>query len=254
MRKVLLFIIFVFCVSEGIRSQEATEPISQETVQYDEDGAITPLKLDTETLDKYKDDPDFDYTELNEEDGWWSKFTNWISRMWYRFWEWLLGDLNSVGGFVSFLLTIAPYLILGTLIVFIVWLFYKMNPGARMLKSKEQPGVFFTEEEEIIRTGDIQKLIDKALLDEDYRLAVRYYYLLILKRLTEAEIIDYEFDKTNSEYTNEINSEKLNLGFRKVTNLYDYIWYGSFEVTPTDFRKAQNTFVQLEHNIPKTID
>ena len=131
-------------------------------------------------------------------------------------------------------------------------MFFKLNPGARLLKSKEEPANFFTEEEEIIKTKDIKKLIDKALRNQNYRLAVRYYYLLILKRLTEAELIDYEFDKTNSDYISEITSETINTGFKKATNLYDYIWYGNFTVTETDFNKAQQTFKHLETTIPKT--
>ncbi|HBY68162.1 MAG TPA: DUF4129 domain-containing protein, partial [Flavobacteriaceae bacterium] len=85
--------------------------------------------------------------------------------------------------------------------------------------------------EEIIRSKNIRELIEKALQNKEYRLAVRYYYLLILKKLTDAELIDYEFDKTNTDYIAEITSDTVILPFKKATNLYDYIWYGNFTVT-----------------------
>lgn len=234
----------------------------EKRIQYDSISRRTPLSLNQDTVEAYKKNPDFNYKPIEETDNWWKQFTNWVGEImasifkwlgnvWRSFWQWLLP--NSQGSALwSFVIHVLPYLILALLIGFIVWLFYKLNPGAKIMQSKGKPDVFFTEEEKIIKTGDIQKLIDKALKNKNYRLAVRYYYLLILKRLTEADLIAYEFDKTNSDYFAEITSEELNLGFRKATNLYDYIWYGNFTVTETDFYKAQSIFTNLERNIPKT--
>ncbi|MBL4664025.1 MAG: DUF4129 domain-containing protein, partial [Flavobacteriaceae bacterium] len=157
-------------------------------------------------------------------------------------------------GFWTFFLQIFPYLIIIALIAFIIWLFYKLNPGARLLKSKETPSIFFTEEEEIIKTKNIKELVTQALEQQDYRLAVRYYYLLILKKLSEGEVIEYMFDKTNNDYIAEISSAEINIQFQKVTSLYDYIWYGNFEVTKSDYAVAQETFNHLEHQIPKAVD
>ncbi len=94
-----------------------------------------------------------------------------------------------------------------------------------------------------------KKLIAQALEQKDYRGAVRYYYLFILKELSERELIDYEFDKTNADYLQELIATQLKQGFQRVTKLYDYIWYGNFSVTESDYRKAESTFVQLEKNI-----
>src|SRR5690606_17047746 len=107
-----------------------------------------------------------------------------------------------------------------------------------LFRSTEKPQLFLSEEEEIIRNRDISELMEKALADREYRLALRFYYLLLLQKLTEADIISYQTDKTNSEYVSEIRSESLKKDFRKATNLYDYVWYGNFEVTEADFIKA----------------
>ncbi len=153
-----------------------------------------------------------------------------------------------------FLVKIIPYLIILGLIVFVIWLFFKLNIGAKLFKSKPQPEVFYTDEEEIIKSKNIPELIEKAILEKDFRLAVRYYYLLLLKKLSESEVIAYEFDKTNSDYIKEITQETICVHFIKATTVYDYIWYGNFEVSETDFKKAQNIFNTLENQIPKRID
>lgn len=242
-------------------AQDSIPAIEETVIQYDSTSQKTPLSLDKETLEEYKNDSDFNYKPTQEADNWWTQLLDWISNVWSKFWRWVGNIWRSFWNLFiddaenstlwAFVINVLPYLILLTLIAFVVWLFFKLNPGAKLLHSKTKPDIFFSEDEEIIRTRDIKKLIEKALDKKQYRLAVRYYYLLILKELTEAELIDYEFDKTNSDYFTEITSEAINTGFRKATVLYDYIWYGNFTVTEEDFRKAQRTFNALEKSIPK---
>ncbi len=242
---VLLFLVFLPFL--GL-AQEPDPPVVEAPITYDTDPRVEPFDFSEEKLDDYREDSEFNYTQETT-DNWWAKFKRWLNLQWRKFWNWLLGDYEA-SGFWAWLIRSLPYLIIAGIIAFIVWLFIKLNPGNRLLKSKEKPEVFFTEEEEIIRSRDIKKLIQKALENKDYRLAVRYYYLLILKKLTEAEIIDYEFDKTNSDYMAEIKEKSLSQGFGKVTWLYDYIWYGNFGVTETDYQKAQSLFSKLELQIP----
>ncbi len=248
--RILSFILFIlFLFSEG-QAQDQTEKSVQPVVVYDEDSDVKPFELDESSIDKLRSDEDFNYEEVEAVDTIWSKFMRWLGEMWDSFWRWLLGDYEA-SGFLAFVIRLLPYLIIAGIVFFVIWLFYKLNPGARFFKSKEKPEVFFTEEEEIIRSKNIQELIQKALEKNNYRLAIRYYYLLVLKKLTNAEIITYEFDKTNSEYVSEITSEEISGQFSKVTMLYDYTWYGSFEVSESDFGVAQKSFNTLVQQIPE---
>lgn len=250
----LFYFLLLVCFAQfKVFAQDSIVEQPKKEILYDTSENLNQPNFSKEIIGEYKKDSAFDYTEKPVSENWWSQFTNWIWELWVKFWQWLAGDFEA-GGFISFLVHVLPYVFLIAIIAFVIWLFYKLNPGATFFKSKEKPGVFFSEEEEIIKSKNIKKLIEKALANNDYRLAVRYYYLLILKKLTDAELINYEFDKTNSEYFTEISSDKLNSGFRKVTTLYDYIWYGSFAVTETDYRKAEHTFTALENQIPKPLD
>jgi len=247
---------FLMALTFGIASANVQDSVvvkEKKMIVFDENSLVEPIDFNKDKIEKFKSDKDFDYTEAENADNWWSRFKRWISELLNSLFQWLFGDWQP-NGFWSFIINILPYLIIGLIIGFIIWLFYKLNPGARLLKSQQKPDVFFTEEEEIIKTKDIKKLIKKALNNQDYRLAVRYYYLLILKKLREAELINYEFDKTNTDYFSEISSEAMRLQFKKATILYDYIWYGSFAVTETDFQKAERTFTSLENQIPKTVE
>ena len=253
MRTLVLLIILFLCFSFG-KAQDSLVTTQPEVVRHDIDGEVVPMEFSQDRIEALQEDEDFNYTEIEpDKDNWWEKFKRWLSDLWFRFWDWLLPDYAS-SPFWAFIVSILPYLIIGGIVVFIVWLFYRLNPGAKILKSQESPDVFFTEEEEIIKTKDIQKLVQKALENQDYRLAVRYSYLLILKRLSNANFIEYEFEKTNSDYIAEITSENIKTQFQKVTTLYDYIWYGSFSVTQADYQIAQKSFNRLETQIPEALD
>jgi len=248
--RILLFIILFLSLSPESVSQDSLKETIKPVVVYDSSEDLNPMEMDEGIIDELKADEDFDYTELQASESWFEQFLRWLGELWDSFWRWLLGDYEAVG-FLAFLIRILPYIIIAAIVFFVIWLFYKLNPGARLLKSKEQPEVFYTEEEEIIKSRNISELIQKALDAKNYRLAIRYYYLLILKKLSKAEIIHYEFDKTNMEYVSEIASEEISNRFRNVTNIYDYIWYGNFDVSESEFSIAQHSFNTLVNQIPE---
>lgn len=244
----MLFLGLFSQAQDSLESNEAPIPVI-----YEESSSVKPLPFDQSILETYKEDPHFDYTEVNPDENWWSQFKSWLSGLWSKFWTWLFGDYES-NAFLVFLFQALPYIILGGILVFIIWLFYKINPGSKLLLSKEPPEVFYTDEEEIIKSKNIQELIDQALSNKDYRLAVRYGFLLLLKRLSETEIIAYEFDKTNSDYKKEIKSDPILSLFKKVSTLYEYTWYGNFLVNENDYAKASKQFAALHSKIKQEVE
>jgi len=96
-------------------------------------------------------------------------------------------------------------------------------------------------------TLDLSSLIEKSIQDKNYRLAVRYYYLWAVKMLNEAQLIEFNIDKTNQDYTQELSKknnfsrDRLSL-FIQCTHYYEYLWFGNFAVTETAFLTIEKTF------------
>src|SRR5690606_12376458 len=218
---------------------------------YDNDKQLNPLSFNQETIENFKSDTDYQYTETEKGVSFFQKFLKWLWELWVDFWTWLFGENYADNSVLLFLFKYLPYFILLLIVIFIIWIFYKLNPGASILAAKDKGEIFFTEEEAIIRSADIKSLIEQALNNKEYRLAVRFYYLLIIQKLKDHQYIVYEFDKTNSDYIKEIQQPSLVSGFKKVTTLYDYIWYGNFMVNEQDFVKAREAFAALETQITK---
>ena len=98
---------------------------------------------------------------------------------------------------------------------------------------------------ENIADTDVSSLIAAAERNNDFRLAIRYYYILVLKELSLKDFIKLEEDKTNAEYFNEIQSEKFSENFAYTSYLYNYIWYGEFLINNQEYSKAKDHFIHL---------
>lgn len=249
-KRVLLGFLFFFTTFFMATGQKEEVGQNSPAVKLEQNRKTTPIAIPSEKIEWYKEQSDFQYDEYQHNPNWWGQFKNWVGSLWDAFWHWLWGDYKA-GGILAFLIKALPYLIVLGCIIFVVWLFIKLNPGASLLQANKQPEVLFTEEEELLRNKDLRKLIAQALRKKDYRLAVRYHYLWLLKTLSDREYIQYASDKTNTDYLQELRTEKIHAPFQQVTMLYDYIWYGNFPLSEAAFEHAQRHFQAIEPLIPE---
>ena len=106
--------------------------------------------------------------------------------------------------------------------------------------------VSLSDEETLIKEKDLPALIKIAITDGNFKLATRYYYLLLLKKLSEKELIFWQQEKTNEDYIKELASNKnLYKEFETLTHLYDYVWYGEFLINKEKFLKAEINFKKM---------
>lgn len=218
-------------------------------LHYDQ-GTLELHEISKDDLTDYKEDPKFDYEVVKEEIGWWEDFKNWAYNLLLRFFQWLFGGDSAVGALAVFL-NILPYFLLGILIYLLIRFFLKVNSRTLLYAQKNGSIVGLSEEEHIIKNEDIQSLIKNAIAVKDYRLAIRYYYLHILKMMGNNGFIEWEMQKTNDDYIHELKNTALKQSFSKITHLYDYIWYGNFMIDEPKFRKAELAFSELQKAIDK---
>jgi len=217
-------------------------------VDYDK-STIEIKEITREDIEKYKNDPKFDYEIVKTDNpSWWDNFKTWINNLFLQFFEWLFGVEEAAGALALFL-RILPYLLLAILLFLLIKFFLSVNARVPIDTNQNQAYVSLSEEEYIIKNEDIQKLIQKALSEKNYRLAVRYYYLYILQLLSEKEIIDWQLQKTNHDYQKEITKPNIKKAFAKITRIYDYIWYGDFGIDEQQYEKAAIVFSTLQNTL-----
>ena len=215
------------------------------SVRYDTSSYIKKKEFNNDNLNDYRTDKEFNYEVKKREPTLLEKIWDWLKRILLKILSWIFG-VEKATGILSAILRVLPYIIAGLVLFFIIKFFLKVNMR-NMIDghSNNTSTVTLTEEEELIKNEDINSLINKAIEDKNYRLAIRYYYLLILQKLSNSNVINWEQQKTNEDYIKEIQQEAIKNKFISSTYLYDFVWYGNFEVDETAFLKAQHKFNEL---------
>lgn len=141
------------------------------------------------------------------------------------------------------------WLFILALVLAVVYLAYiLLNEGGQGLFTGNRQKKVRNPEEitvENIEQTDVDSMIESAEKAGDFRLAIRYYYLLVLKNLSLKGFIKLEDDKTNQEYFNEIAHHEFSDNFAYTSYLYNYIWYGEFTIASPEYAKAKTSFDQL---------
>ncbi len=93
----------------------------------------------------------------------------------------------------------------------------------KKIKGKE---ISIEQIEEDIENADLQSFIQQALSEEQYALAVRLYYLAVLKELALRKAIRWKKEKTNLDYLREMRSSDHFKAFKSLTFIFERVWYG----------------------------
>ncbi len=218
--------------------------IQSDTLQLD-DSKLEPRKF-RDLNDAYSGE-EFIYERTKENTGWWTRFKQWLSDL---FRDWFdIKNSDEASNVTDLMLKI------GAIVIFLLVAYFifkaVMNDEGKWIfgKSSDKNIIPVKDIESNLSITDFKKLTKEAENSEQYRLAVRYFYLWLLKNLTNAEVIDYDVEKTNSDYYNEISSEDIKKQFSYTSYLYNYIWYGEFDVSKTDFDKAKSAFTNFINSV-----
>lgn len=103
-----------------------------------------------------------------------------------------------------------------------------------------------------ISESDIDRLLREALERNDFRAAIRLYYIRLLKHLNSTGHINWKKDKTNRDYALELSAFPFTREFRKLMIAYEIIWYGERTPSAEEFRKLQGNFNELQHQAVRT--
>jgi hypothetical protein len=93
-----------------------------------------------------------------------------------------------------------------------------------------------------------QELIEGALERQDFKSAIRYLYLNGLALLAKKERIRLAEWKTPYDYQLELTGKSV-VPYAKLTLLFEYVWYGDFDVKRADFDKGRNYLELLQESI-----
>lgn len=213
--------------------------VSAQELEIKKDSSSIEVTYFKENINDRYNGSDFNYS-INDTGG-----VNLIQSVFKKFFGWLQ-DIFGIDIDVNYkVLEYIVYALLGIGTLFLLIRFLMQTPISSVFKSESRTidSIHFTEE--ALTETNFDKLTKKALKKENYRLATRYLYLKSLQQLSKKEIIKWNFDKTNSEYINEIKNTNTKDLFKRASYIYDYVWYGEFTIDKDSFNQNQELFNQL---------
>jgi hypothetical protein len=247
----LIFIFFFFC-SSLIGTQNALAIAKKEKIVFTEkDITVDTTSIEVRSFDKnfkkkYTDD-DFIYEFKTPEKNAWDRFKEWLAGIFKNLFSFSNNEASM--NFVEILLKIIAV----GIIVFVIYLIVKaiLNKEGKWIfgKNSDKKILNYSEIEKNLHFVDFEKLIQNALQSGEKRLSIRYYYLWLLKKMSEKQLIVWDIEKTNSDYLYEIQNQSKKEEFSYLSYLYNNIWYGEFELDDETFEKAKKTFQKALQSI-----
>ncbi|MCB9275142.1 MAG: DUF4129 domain-containing protein [Lewinellaceae bacterium] len=99
--------------------------------------------------------------------------------------------------------------------------------------------------EDNIHESDLEAYIRQALAEGNHALAIRLYYLAILKELSLRKAIRWKKEKTNRHYLMEMQQSPLAGAFAEATLIFEQAWYGGRQVGESEYRQMEPAFRSL---------
>lgn len=234
---------FLFSITSSIAQEDIDSLVIQtkENVKYYKTEKPSQKKFEPNFQSKYKGD-DYDYQtkiEIKQLTAW-DRFIQQISDFFDRLFSFSNG--GKAFSTLEIIMKILGFAIIGFVIFMIVRLIINKEGGWVFGRNTKKINVGEMNEENI-HFINFKDVIASAKAKQDFRIATRYYYLWLLKSLSDRTIIEWDIEKTNTDYLYEIKNTDLKKEFEFLSYIYDYCWYGEFELTHEDFTKAENHFI-----------
>lgn len=229
MRYLLLFLMLLF----------TAEVFAQTGVQKDE-GFVEARSLDKAALSKLKKDRDFQYDRSALP----------VENLWDKFWRWFWWKVSQILATKEGRTTLwTLFIVFGiAMIAFFVMKVTGMSKAGLFGRSSNA-GLNYTTTSEDIHGIAFDAAIDQAIADGNYRLAIRLMYLQALKSLSDKGYIQWQINKTNTDYLFEVSAKPWYPVFRILTYSFEYTWYGETPVSRDRFQDLRNQFQQFNNQL-----
>lgn len=224
-------LIFLFCFL-GIFGN-----IAAQTVSNRDNSKVEERHLDTVLLQERMTEDAFQYdTQEIEGEGWFKKMVRWLLDQIFDDVE--AADISLTEKIIKWGLVIAA--------VIVVIYFASKLRGNRFIQKTNKPAeeVRFMDFEG--SKTDLEKALEDAENTKDYQLAMRYLFIMALSYLEAKGVILWKKEKTNADYLRELQEEWSKTPMQRLSILFSYGIYGSYEIDEEKYREAKNLFHRMK--------
>lgn len=252
-RLLYILLLFSFCAfsqnveRETIHIKKAViKTLKHKDSIKETDEVLHSKKFEKEFQDNYQTS-DFDYSLTKPKESLWQKIKRKIGEFLSEIFEDV--EVNKINASLGQVLNIIAFLVIVSGLFFLLrflfgkdgnWFFSKknkkINPKSRII-------------DENIHELDFSKLITNFEQQQDFRSAIRYQFLHLLKHLTDSGRIEWNPEKTNKDYLKELKKDNLYEDFKSLVYIFDNVWYGEFLVSEEMYKNAKQQFEKAKQSV-----
>ena len=202
---------------------------------------VTPASGLSASLAEYRARAEFNYAQARPEG----------MSLWDRFWRWFWyswSKLMSRDGFRVGFKVLLYGLSIGILL-YVMLRLLGMEKARLWLGGQGRGQGIRGEMVEDIHAIDYAQSIAEAESEGRYRDAIRFHFLYSLKTMSDKGVINWNRNKTNVDYARELSTHALSGPFAQVRRIYEYAWYGEFDVSEADYRSLQPYFSTFNRQV-----
>jgi hypothetical protein len=149
------------------------------------------------------------------------------------------------------MIVIAGVIILLALLIFLVIKSGLFQSNTSIKQSSISGAELLENIEDNLHESDLDRALRLALEANDYRLAIRIYYLTIIKELSLKDMIKWKRDKTNGQYVREMLEKPEGAAFRSLTVSFERAWYSNETIMLKHFEALNPQFQSFISAIKK---
>ncbi|MCU4154827.1 hypothetical protein J1N10_02495 [Carboxylicivirga sp. A043] len=102
-----------------------------------------------------------------------------------------------------------------------------------------------------IEEQNLDNMLKVFINNKAYREATRVLFLQALRSMHRKGFIQWNAFKTDRQYYFELKEEHLKTSFLDIIRNYEFMWYGKFEITETEFTRLKEGFNQFINELEK---
>ncbi|MCU7614146.1 DUF4129 domain-containing protein [Chryseobacterium sp. GMJ5] len=203
------------------------------------ENTVYPKKFKENIQSRYRG-KEFDYSTSKPRESFLEK----LRRKFFRLIQSIFGEtsLETSASVANIIIRLFAIVLVGFLLYFIIR--YLIGKNGNFIFGKRNKKVLIKDEElqENIHEINFPESIAGFERSGDYRSAIRYQFLFILKKLSDKKQILWNPEKTNKDYTAELKDAYYRTDFSNLVYIFDYVWYGEFSIDEQNYTKFKNQF------------
>ncbi|WP_309762458.1 DUF4129 domain-containing protein [Chryseobacterium sp. SORGH_AS_1175] len=203
------------------------------------ENTLYPKKFRNNIPKRYKG-AEFDYSTTEPRESFLQKLLRKIDRILQGIFgqKVLSGSANTA----SILIRLFAIILVGLLLYFIIR--YILGKNGNFFFSKKNRNLHISQEElhENIHEINFPESIAGFERAGDFRSAVRYQFLFVLKKLSDKKLVVWNPEKTNKDYVSELKAPHIKNDFFNLSYIFDYVWYGEFNIDEESYMKFKKQY------------